>query len=81
MVSQYVKPGGKLIFSTCTIAEEENQNNVQWIKENLPFVTLSIEDKLPKCLQRGTGKDGYLQVLPDVADSDGFFLSMFERKR
>lgn len=81
VVSQYVKPGGKLIFSTCTIAEEENQNNVQWIKENLPFVTLSIEDKLPKCLQRGTGKDGYLQVLPDVADSDGFFLSMFERKR
>ena len=33
----YVKPGGTLIYSTCTITREENQENVQWFVENYPY--------------------------------------------
>lgn len=38
VVSQYVRPGGILLYSTCTVAREENNDNVSWIKETLPFV-------------------------------------------
>lgn len=77
VVSRYVKPGGKMIFSTCTIVPEENQENVAWIEENLPFHLTSMEERLPEPLKNHTGAKGYLQILPDMADTDGFFLSCF----
>ncbi len=36
-VWQYVKPGGRLVFSTCTLTEEENERNALWFLENFPF--------------------------------------------
>jgi len=33
----YVKPGGTLVYSTCTIATEENSDNVQWFTDNFDF--------------------------------------------
>lgn len=79
VVWQYVKPGGRLVFSTCTIAPEENIQNVKWISENLPFIAVSIEERLPNCLKGRTGMDGYIQVLPQDAQTDGFFVSCFQR--
>lgn len=37
VVWQYVKPGGKLIYSTCTLTEEENEKNTAWFLEQFPF--------------------------------------------
>lgn len=34
---QYVKPGGVLLYSTCTINPEENEEAVRWIVEHFPF--------------------------------------------
>lgn len=79
VVSRYVKPGGFLVYSTCTIASEENRDNAQWIVENLPFQAVSIEDNLPECLKNQTGQEGYIQILPSMAGSDGFFAAMFRR--
>ena len=79
VVSQYVRPGGILLYSTCTVAREENNDNVSWIKETLPFVPVSIEEDLPESLRGKTGKEGYLQVLPGNG-SDGFFVAKFQRK-
>lgn len=79
VVGQYVQPGGILIYSTCTIAREENEDNVAWILEHLPFEAVSIEDRLPVPLQGQTGDRGYIQILPDMAYSDGFFVAVFRR--
>ena len=79
VASQYVKPGGRMVFSTCTIAREENEENAEWITENLPFRSVPIQDRLPAVFRGLTGKDGYLQILPNQAGTDGFFLSCFER--
>lgn len=37
-VWRYVKPGGRLVFSTCTLTEGENEENTRWFLENFPFV-------------------------------------------
>jgi len=79
VASQYLKPGGRLVYSTCTITQEENRNNAKWIAENLGLSPESIEGCLPKHFQGLTGKEGYLQVLPDMAGTDGFFVSLFKR--
>ena len=34
VVQSYVKPGGKLIYSTCTIDSQENEENAAWFLEN-----------------------------------------------
>lgn len=80
VVSAYVKKGGRLLFSTCTIAAKENEENVAWIEKNLPFHLVSIEENLPDSLKGKTGDKGYLQVLPQMAQTDGFFISCFEKE-
>lgn len=78
-VQVYVKPGGTLIYSTCTINQEENEKNVDWFLKQFPFEAVSLEDCLPKTLKGGTASRGYLQFLPGLHASDGFFIAKFRR--
>lgn len=78
--STYVKPGGTLIYSTCTINKEENIENVRWFVENYPYELESIDDYLCEELRCDTTKEGYLQLLPGVHNCDGFFIARLKRK-
>lgn len=78
-VYRYVKVGGTLIYSTCTIGADENQFNVKWFLENYPFKLESIDPYLCEELKGKTTKAGYLQLLPGIHQSDGFFLAKFKR--
>lgn len=46
--AKYVKPDGTLIFSTCTIAREENEENVLWFLKNYPFRLESLDPYIRK---------------------------------
>lgn len=69
-VHTYVKPGGTLIYSTCTIDEDENEKNVQWFTGRYP------EFELDKSFANGAGME---QMLPGDHGNDGFFIARFIR--
>ena len=75
----YVKSGGTLIYSTCTIAKEENDLQVDWILENLPLQLVSFEGCLCEEILENTDREGVLQLLPGREKTDGFFLAKFRK--
>lgn len=63
-VHTYVKKGGVLVYSTCTIHKDENTGNVDWFVKKYPeFEVVSSE-----------------QMFPDDAYHDGFFIAKLVRK-
>ncbi len=80
VVSRYVKPGGKLIYSTCTINKGENEEQRDWFLKQFPFDAVSIEGLLGDAVKEATMKDGYVQLLPGRYPCDGFFISCFRRR-
>lgn len=81
VVHQYVKPGGKLIYSTCTIDRQENEENASWFLEHFPFEPMNIEGKLGEKLKEGSMKNGQIQLLPGIHPCDGFFIAAFQKKQ
>ena len=77
-VWRYVKKDGILMYSTCTINKEENEKQVQWIVENLPFEVVSMQEDLPEAVREDEGTYG-LQLVPGIHDTDGFFLCKLRR--
>ncbi len=77
--AQYVKPGGVLLFSTCTLNRLENEGNAnRFLDEHGDFAPLEI---LPY-MERGYSQPGHiLTLLPHMHHTDGFFLAAFVKKR
>jgi 16S rRNA (cytosine967-C5)-methyltransferase len=78
--ARYVKPGGRLVYSTCTINHFENEDQRTWFLEHFPFRPVSLEGIFPEKIQEDSLKDGYIQLLPGRYPCDGFFIAIFERK-
>ncbi len=71
--AQSVKPGGVLIYSTCTIEQMENENVVySFIKQNKDFEIEPIEI--------GDETHKTLQILPHDFNADGFFIAKLRKK-
>ena len=79
VISGYVKKGGTLIFSTCTINPDENMGNYRYISEHLSFKAVDISGQLPESLKCETAKEGYIQLLQGIHHCDGFFISKFQK--
>ena len=80
VVWQYVKPGGILVYSTCTIHQAENQENAAWFLKNFPFKPGDLTKRLGGVLKEDSLKDGWIQFLPGFGPWDGFFLSVMRRE-
>lgn len=75
-----VKKGGHMIYSTCTVNKEENEEMVRWICENLPFEEAEFEN-LPKELEGNLVSKGAIQLMQGERDWDGFFIALLRRKQ
>lgn len=64
VVNNYVKPGGKLLYSTCTIHRAENEENTKWFLEKYKEFKL-VKEK---------------QSLPGIDGGDGFYIAMFVKE-
>lgn len=76
--SRYVKKGGIMVFSTCTICKKENIGNLNWILENLPFEECELN--LPKGIETVDGYKCAMQLFPNIHGTDGFFIAKLRRK-
>ena len=80
--SQYVQPGGLLVYSTCTLLPEENQDQVKAFLESHPEFSLETDVSwLPEAL-RSQAENGMIQLLPHRHEGlDGFFIARMRRAR
>ena len=72
---RYVKRGGILVYSTCTVFPEENERNVESFLEAHPDFSLS-----PFSVGGLDVSGGYITLLPDEYPTDGFFIARMVRK-
>lgn len=81
-VKDYVKPGGVLLYSTCTVNPAENEENVHWFLEKHPeFILDDIRGRLCPELRDDVTEKGCIQLLPGIHSSDGFFIARFIKKK
>ena len=74
--ARYVKPGGVLLYSTCTLVQAENEGVVEaFLAENPDYKLepLPLPDVFPK------NETGMLLLVPGEYDTDGFFISHLRR--
>lgn len=76
-----LKPGGTLIYSTCTINQKENEENVQWLEEQAGMIPESLNPYLPASLHNKLTDQGMLQMLPGLQKSDGFFVARLRKPK
>ena len=73
----YVKPGGILMYSTCTLVRRENEGVVEkFLKQNPDFTVEKLD--LPDIFPENT--TGMLTLVPGEYDTDGFFICRLRRK-
>lgn len=65
VVCRYVKNGGRLLYSTCTINREENEDNAAWFSTEFPEFHLTRE----------------IQMLPGADAGDGFYIAEFRKEK
>ena len=71
-----VRPGGRLVYSTCTFAPEENEEAIAAFLNDHPEFVL---EKFPHPLTGAMTADGMLQVTPADADCDAMFVARMRK--
>jgi len=84
--AKYVKPGGRLVYVTCSVLPEENADQIDWFLQQQPeFQSVSAAEawtaaypgkKVPTYIN----DRGDILLTPGSTDTDGFFCALLERR-
>ncbi len=70
----YVKKGGRLLYSTCTLSKAENEEVCErFLKEHTDFISLTPLEEI--------SREKFLTLMPHKNGTDGFFIALFERNK
>ena len=79
--AEVVSPGGSLVYSTCTVLREENEDVVTRFLESHPEFEPAKPGSLPLLLAPVLDEKGFMRCHPHIHDSDGFFAVRLERAK
>jgi 16S rRNA (cytosine1407-C5)-methyltransferase len=74
-----LKPGGTLVYSTCTVNADENEAIVRGALESLPVILEPVPVRVPGALPGLRGIDQAVRILPD-RDHEGFFVCRMRKR-
>ena len=82
MAASLVKPGGWLIYTTCSLLQEENEQQLAWFLErNADFQALPIDSVWAETVGGPPPPPGpCLRLSPASTGTDGFFCAVMEKK-
>lgn len=77
-----LRPGGTLVYSTCTLNRDENEDVCLWLKQRyadaVEFLPL---DTLFDSASHAATPEGFLHVFPQIYDCEGFFVARLRKTR
>jgi len=75
-----LRPGGTLVYSTCTLNREENEDVLAWLMARFPqsLEILPLDTLFPDAGKALTG-EGFLHVFPQIYDCEGFFVARLRK--
>lgn len=78
ITSNYLRPGGIFIYSTCTINRDENINQIRdFLDRHRDFRLLAIEEENLEGIKNAS--EGFLEIYPNLYSMDGFFIAKMQR--
>lgn len=77
--SALVKPGGRLVYATCSLLPEENESVVEDFIATAPFMPVPVETEIAR-LEIDLPMSGWLKLSPATHGTDGFFAALLERQ-
>lgn len=75
--ARLVKPGGRLVYSTCTLTQAENEENVRWFTGKYQNFAIKRPSNF---LANLASSEGWVKLLPHVTNTDGFFMVQFVKQ-
>ena len=77
-ISNYLKPGGKLVYSTCSLEREENQDIIyNFLRYRPDFKLIVTNSLLP---DRWVSSEGFMFSFPSKTKTDGLFAAVLQKK-
>lgn len=78
---KYLKAGGVMVYSTCTINPKENLEQIKtFLDENPEFKIDEIKSPHITGTINEKAKEGYIEIFPDTEKSDGFFVCRLKKE-
>jgi 16S rRNA (cytosine967-C5)-methyltransferase len=77
-----VKPGGRLVYGTCSLLREENEDIVKgFLGAHPDFQLVPVSEVLKRLGLKISGSETFLHLYPHVHETDGFFAAVMERAK